>query len=377
MRIILTLPPSSKIRSPSVESYFQSNIGQIIDEECRYQLSIRKVGRAIVARVLQVPEHPQDASLEIQVANKVFSDFAKDGLIEVTKKFEPAFLQVHSLWELRIGTSDVASQKYIVDISASQYNQDLSERRVGTESHVIRSAFPESDSHEAFLYADVCSEVAKFLESKVHASFNMMAFEASQIAFKARATDKGLHQPTRFKIKLSDVLKQEKSNYGLSPRSTFTLKKTWFFSAEWSNRFQRAQKDLKPLLGQIRVLIALGSNVGDRLGMIEQACMEMARRRLNVLRTSSLYETDPMYKTDQRPFVNGVCEIGTDLPPLELLDQLKDIENALGRVKTIENGPRTIDLDILLYGDQFVNHERLQIPHPRLSEREFVLRPLC
>lgn len=62
---------------------------------------------------------------------------------------------------------------------------------------------------------------------------------------------------------------------------------------------------------------------------------------------------------------------------MKLLDQLKDIENLLGRVKTIENGPRTIDLDILLYGNETVNEQRLQIPHPRISEREFVLRPLC
>ncbi|KAL8668336.1 MAG: hypothetical protein Q9168_007031, partial [Polycauliona sp. 1 TL-2023] len=84
-----------------------------------------------------------------------------------------------------------------------------------------------------------------------------------------------------------------------------------------------------------------------------------------------------MYKTDQHPFINGACEVETKLSPHELLIELKDIEDTLGRVKTVENGPRTVDLDILLYNDQVVNEEHLQIPHPRLSEREFVLRPLC
>ncbi|KAL8923126.1 MAG: hypothetical protein Q9208_004810 [Pyrenodesmia sp. 3 TL-2023] len=84
-----------------------------------------------------------------------------------------------------------------------------------------------------------------------------------------------------------------------------------------------------------------------------------------------------MYKTDQPPFVNGVCEIETAMSPPRLLHQLQDIETSLGRVKTVANGPRTIDLDILTYEDRIVDIPWLQIPHPRITEREFVLRPLC
>ncbi|KAL8714065.1 MAG: hypothetical protein Q9225_006632, partial [Loekoesia sp. 1 TL-2023] len=199
-----------------------------------------------------------------------------------------------------------------------------------------------------------------------------MAFEASQVVFNACERGEGTLQVTRFKIKVSDIGRSKPAQ-----GTTYRIKKSWSFTAEWHNQIQVAQNDRESSLRSHRALIALGSNVGDRTGMIEQACTEMTRRGLKVLRTSSLYETEAMYKTDQPSFVNGVCEVETTLPPLELLDQLKDIEKMLGRVKTVENGPRPVDLDILLYGSQTMDHERLQIPHPRISEREFVLRPLC
>lgn len=126
-----------------------------------------------------------------------------------------------------------------------------------------------------------------------------------------------------------------------------------------------------------RAYIALGGNLGDRIGWIENACREMDRRGIRVLRTSSLWETEPMYVLEQDKFANGVCEIETELEPLALLDQLQDIERALGRKKLVDKGPRNIDLDILLYGNETVQHERLTIPHVGIPEREFVLRPLA
>lgn len=129
--------------------------------------------------------------------------------------------------------------------------------------------------------------------------------------------------------------------------------------------------------GKRTAYIALGSNVGDRISMIEQACKEMDSRGIKVKRTSSLWETEPMYVLDQDRFVNGACEVETDLEPLPLLDQLQDIEKSMGRRKLIDKGPRNIDLDILLYEDEKVDHERLKIPHIGIVEREFVLRPLA
>ncbi|TQN67612.1 Folic acid synthesis protein fol1, partial [Colletotrichum shisoi] len=123
--------------------------------------------------------------------------------------------------------------------------------------------------------------------------------------------------------------------------------------------------------------IALGSNLGDRVAWIERACAEMDRRNIKVKRTSSLWETEPMYVLEQDRFVNGVCEVETELEPLALLDELQDIERTMGRQKVINKGPRNIDLDILLYGDEKVEHPRLTVPHIGIPEREFVLRPLA
>ncbi|KAK4157339.1 putative dihydropteroate synthase [Chaetomidium leptoderma] len=123
--------------------------------------------------------------------------------------------------------------------------------------------------------------------------------------------------------------------------------------------------------------VALGSNMGDRIGWIEKACNEMDARGIRVTRTSSLWETEPMYVLDQDRFVNGACEVETTLEPLELLDALQDIERSLGRKKLIDKGPRNIDLDILLYDNLTIDHERLKVPHIGIPEREFVLRPLA
>ncbi|KAL6881142.1 Dihydropteroate synthase [Trichoderma novae-zelandiae] len=123
--------------------------------------------------------------------------------------------------------------------------------------------------------------------------------------------------------------------------------------------------------------IALGSNLGDRISEIEKACNEMNRRGIRVKRTSSLWETEPMYVTDQDRFINGACEVETELEPLPLLDELQAIERDMGRKKLIDKGPRNIDLDILIYGDEKVENERLNVPHIGIPEREFVLRPLA
>ncbi|KAH0361318.1 folic acid synthesis protein, partial [Aureobasidium melanogenum] len=127
-----------------------------------------------------------------------------------------------------------------------------------------------------------------------------------------------------------------------------------------------------------RAYIALGSNVGDRLDMIEKACLALDQDPdIKVTRTSLLYETEPMYVQDQARFLNGACEVETTLEPMPLLDRLQAIENELGRVKLIDKGPRSIDLDVLLYEDQVIDTERLKVPHILMLEREFVLRPLC
>ena len=123
--------------------------------------------------------------------------------------------------------------------------------------------------------------------------------------------------------------------------------------------------------------IGIGSNLGDRRGFIDKALQAMGQRAdMRILRTSSIYETEPVSDVPQGAYLNGVVEIATDLGPRELLGALHDIERALGRTRGVRNGPRTIDLDILYYGDRRIDETELVVPHPRIGEREFVLRGL-
>lgn len=123
--------------------------------------------------------------------------------------------------------------------------------------------------------------------------------------------------------------------------------------------------------------IGLGSNLGDRLGYLQAAVLRLhAHEGIRVARCSSVYETAPVGFTDQPPFLNMAIEVETTLPPLELLGVMLEAERALGRVRTVRWGPRTIDLDLLVYGDVAMRTGRLELPHPRMAERAFVLVPL-
>lgn len=126
-----------------------------------------------------------------------------------------------------------------------------------------------------------------------------------------------------------------------------------------------------------KAVVAFGSNMGDRIANIEAALAAMKDKNLNILQLSSLYETKPMYYDDQDSFLNGVCQLETPLEPLQLLDVLQGIENDLLRRRIIDKGPRTIDLDIILYNQDYIKHPRLEVPHKLMLEREFVLRPLA
>lgn len=123
--------------------------------------------------------------------------------------------------------------------------------------------------------------------------------------------------------------------------------------------------------------IGIGSNLGDRRKYIDRAIEELNRSAdIKVKRTSSIYETEPVSEPAQGRFLNGVLEIETRLDPRGLLKELGRIETMLGRKRTIKNGPRTMDLDILYYGDEEINDDLLTVPHPKIGEREFVLKGL-
>ena len=125
--------------------------------------------------------------------------------------------------------------------------------------------------------------------------------------------------------------------------------------------------------------IGLGANLGPREATLLRAVERLAAEdEITVLELSSLRDTEPVGVTDQPEFLNGALAVETTLSPRELLDALMRIERELGRVRGAERfGPRTIDLDLLLYGDEVVEEPGLTVPHPRLHERRFALEPLA
>ena len=126
-----------------------------------------------------------------------------------------------------------------------------------------------------------------------------------------------------------------------------------------------------------RAVVALGSNLEDPEAQVRRAFDEIAALpQTELLARSKLYRTAPVGYAEQPEFVNACALVETALAPRALLDRLLAIEHAHGRVRTIPNGPRTLDLDIILYGDRVIDEPGLTIPHPRAREREFVLRPM-
>jgi 2-amino-4-hydroxy-6-hydroxymethyldihydropteridine diphosphokinase len=125
------------------------------------------------------------------------------------------------------------------------------------------------------------------------------------------------------------------------------------------------------------VHIGIGSNLGNRQENCLEAIRQLEQHGIEVIRRSSMIETEPWGVKDQPRFVNMAIEAATVLPPAQLLDLLKGIERGMGRTPTATWGPRIIDLDILFYDDLIIDAEDLTIPHPFLHEREFVLRPLA
>jgi 2-amino-4-hydroxy-6-hydroxymethyldihydropteridine diphosphokinase len=130
-------------------------------------------------------------------------------------------------------------------------------------------------------------------------------------------------------------------------------------------------------MGQI-AYIGFGSNLGDKIAYCEKAIAEILDLdNHKLLAKSSFYKTQPVGYRAQDWFVNGFIKLESDLEPLDLLQALKEVESRLGRTETFQWGPREIDLDLLLYEDRIIQTDQIQIPHPRIQERQFVLIPLA
>ena len=127
-----------------------------------------------------------------------------------------------------------------------------------------------------------------------------------------------------------------------------------------------------------KAYVSIGSNLGDRAGNLLLAVRGMTEASLYVCRLSSIYETQAVSEIEQPPFLNMVVEVGNPLPtPEQVMARLLRIEFVLGRTREVKDGPRTIDLDLLLYGHVEKSSQFLILPHPRLHERRFVLEPLA
>ena len=134
-----------------------------------------------------------------------------------------------------------------------------------------------------------------------------------------------------------------------------------------------------PSNNPITAYVSLGSNLGDRAGNLLLAIRGMIDAGHEVTRLSQIYETEPVETFPQPIFLNMVAELRAEalLKPEQLLEQLLGVEQLMGRMRDSIKGPRTIDLDLLLYGDHLVNNQRLTLPHPQLNRRRFVLVPLA
>ena len=125
------------------------------------------------------------------------------------------------------------------------------------------------------------------------------------------------------------------------------------------------------------VYLSLGSNLGNRAAYIHRALESLGAAGVRVLRRSSLYRTEPVDAPPQQWFLNCALEAETELLPRQLLRMVREVERALGRRRMVARGPRTLDIDILLYGSSCISSADLEIPHPRMAARRFVLAPLA
>ncbi|MBF0387697.1 MAG: 2-amino-4-hydroxy-6-hydroxymethyldihydropteridine diphosphokinase [Candidatus Omnitrophica bacterium] len=125
------------------------------------------------------------------------------------------------------------------------------------------------------------------------------------------------------------------------------------------------------------VYLALGSNLGERAGNITKALKQLGQNGVEVVKVSSYIETDPVGGPPQGLFINAAAKVETFLSPRELLTLIHQIESSFGRQRLVKNGPRPIDIDILLYDNLQIAEPDLVIPHPRMKERDFVMRPLA
>ncbi|NPV92594.1 MAG: 2-amino-4-hydroxy-6-hydroxymethyldihydropteridine diphosphokinase [Firmicutes bacterium] len=224
---------------------------------------------------------------------------------------------------------------------------------VDLEIELPRGAALDDDIDSTVNYAEVYTEVRRLVE---RARFSLLETLADRIA----GTVLELFPAVGVRVK---VKKPEAPISGLLEWAAVTVE-----------RYRAAVEDKE----WVEVFLALGSNLGDRQANLWQALGRLSAHPLiRLLQVSSFYETRPVGGVEQGNFINAAARLAIMLKPLELLDLIREIESGMGRERTVKWGPRTIDLDILLYGKQSIELESLVVPHPEMYKRDFVLAPLA
>lgn len=326
IKLSFTLFHTITIGKPPVDSRINQLALQIMSDACQNQATIPDVVRTIAKSALQTVEATRGVTVHLSPSSSVLSKYSRSGLKSAQSDMAASrpptsssilpdnmLAELKSFWDLKVTIAYVAHQ-YEVTIrhywfvpTADQehgtrtqhHNGDLLNRNASVDG-------VESNPQDEIPDLNIHREVAMFIKRNRHASLDAMAFEASRVGLKAYESDKGSQLVKAIQIRVSDIESRRPA------KGTYRVNSSWTFNAESYNNFQRARNDRDLGYGSHRVFLALGSNVGDQIGMIEQACVEMSRRGLKVLKTSSLYETEPMYKTDQPSFINGVCEVCPD-----------------------------------------------------------------
>lgn len=228
---------------------------------------------------------------------------------------------------------------------------------VDLEMALPRSAALMDDIASTVNYAEVYSEVRRMVERE---GFSLLETLADRIAGLVL----GLFPVESVRVK---VKKPEVSLGG---------------PLDWAAVTVERNRTIMDVAGEekewVEVFLALGSNLGDRQANLWQALGRLSAHPLvRLLQVSSFYETRPVGGVEQGNFINAAARLTTMLNLLELLEFIQEIEAGMGRERTVKWGPRTIDLDILLYGKESIELERLVVPHPEMYERDFVLAPLA
>ncbi len=285
-------------------------------DECLGHDSIINLGSAIVTKIIRTIKEAYESEVEVTLPLRhvhranlrsvsiKFSTFRVDNPLEPAANAVYAQATTTSKLLVIVGLESAMRYRISMELRWTVPREDQDPHSHDTSHVSAPLASLESGDKEVLPYQSCFRQITNFIKSKPHASFDMMAFEASKVAFAASEAGLGSPRITDFRIAVSNFGPKRPAK-----EDTYNISQAWHFNSEWYKRLNRAQKGILSHDESHRALIALGSNIGDRVGMIEQACSEMTSRGLKLLRTSSLYETEAMYKTDQPPFVNGVCEV--------------------------------------------------------------------